>query len=68
VGQDVAMKTDMTLSGIKTTGDTGGRYECAAELDSKFPAETRLPEAKLPITYVSDHHSDSGHSVKVHGL
>jgi hypothetical protein len=68
VGQDVAMKTDMTLSGIKTTGDNDGRYECAAELDSKFPAESRIPEAKLPITYVSDNHGDSGHTVKVHGL
>jgi hypothetical protein len=68
VGQDVATKTEMTLSGIKTTGDNGGRYECAAELDAKFPAETRIPEAKLPITYVSDNHGDSGHTVKVHGL
>ena len=68
VGQDVAMKTEVTLSGIKTTADKEGRYECTAELDSKFPGETHLPEAKLPITYVSDSHGDSGHTVKVQGL
>lgn len=68
VGQDVALKTEMILTGIKTTNDKDGRHECAAELDAKFPTETHLPEAKLPITYVSEHNTETGHSVKVHGL
>jgi hypothetical protein len=67
VGHDVAMKTEMTISAIRATGDKDGRYECAGVLDAKFPADTRIPEAKLPITYVSEHH-ETGPSVKVHGL
>jgi hypothetical protein len=62
------MKTEMMLTGIKDTSNKDGRYECAAELDTKFPTDTRLPEAKVPITYVSEHHADTGHSIKVHGL
>jgi hypothetical protein len=65
VGQDIAAKTEMTLTEIKTRGTTA---ECAAVLTAKYPAETRLPEAKLPITYVADYSSDNGDTVKVRGL